>query len=848
MTRTKIRRHFPAALAVTVALISALPDAGSAQGSSNAAIAGAVTDAEGRPLSGVVVAIDELGLSVTTNATGRYVLARIPLGAHTLRFHRIGYFAYQVVVTVSADTLVTADAVLEPQPVELGTVIVEGASRAPDRLVDAPMALEVVRPATAGTVSLTGQPARALARVPGLDVAQVSSSDFNINARGFNTMLGRKMLVLQDGRDLAVSAVGAPQWGALSEPLEDLSRIEVIRGPGSALYGANAYNGIISMTTPYARDVIGAKLTIGGGERGTARADARYAAVWGGNRFGVRVNGGYTRTADWSRSRTRNDGADWAEEYAPATATQPTKPSPETTPLFGQTKDSTTGEAIGTPDPFITLYGSGRVDYYKADRSVLTLEGGTARMENAVWMTGNNRTEAPNVLRPWARFAWQWDETSISTWYSGASYPMVALGTGAQSYNSERVFHVESRTSHAIGGEAGRFVVGGSVQDNATDSRGTILPVALDDRHDQYFGAFGQLEYRVGHVRAIGALRWDDSNLHPAQLSPRGALIVNVSPNQSLRVTMDRAFLAPSLVLLFSRRPGTPKKQNLLPIEDSLRADAAVGPALVNVPLGRLFDNSAAVPESSFGNPGLVPQRITSYGLGYKGQFGWRAFITVDVYAARIHDFLTGLLPAATTGINPAFVPWTAPTSVPDSSRALVDSAVSNALNALTDANVRNGLTRLENGTTAVVLSFGNGGTVDEWGLELGANVSLTHELFVSTSYTWYDSKIHQAFPDDVVSPNTPENKGTIALDYKRVGSIDLSLEARFVESYVWKTGIWIGTVPASQNVDMSGGYQLNPHLRVFASATNIFGEQRFEVYGGAVIGRRVLAGLTSTF
>jgi outer membrane receptor for ferrienterochelin and colicins len=827
------------------ALIGAFPQPASPQGSGNATIAGVVSDAAGRPLSGVIVAIEELGLSVTTNATGRYSLARIPPGAHSLRFHRIGYVTYEAGVTVATDTLVTADAVLLSQPVELGAVTVEGASRAPDRLVDAPTALEVVRPATAGMVSLTGQPPRALARVPGLDVAQVSSSEFNINARGFNTMLSRKMLVLQDGRDLSVSAVGNQQWGALSEPLEDLSRIEVIRGPGSALYGANAYNGIISITTPDARDVLGAKVTIGGGERGTARADTRYAAVLGGNRVGVRVNGGYTRTADWSRSRTRNDGADWAEEYAPVTSTRPTKPNPEKTPLFGQTKDSVTGEALGTPDPFMTIYGSGRVDYYRADRSVLTLEGGTARMENAVWMSGNARTEAPHVLRPWARLAWQSDETSLSTWYSGASYPMVALSSGAQTYNSEHVFHAEAHTSHAIGGEAGRLVVGGSVQDNATDSRGTILPVALDDRHDQYYGAFGQLEYRVGHVRAIGALRWDDSNLHPAQLSPRGALIVNVTPNQSLRLTVDRAFFTPSLVLLFARRLGSPPKQNLLPIENSLRADSAVGPALVNVPPGTLFDNSAAVPESALGNPGLVPQRITSYGLGYKGQFGWRAFITVDLYAARINDFLTGLLPAGTTGINPAFVPWTAPTSVPDSSRALVEAAVSNAL---TDPTVRNGLTRLENGTTAVVLTFGNAGTVDEWGLELGANVSLTHELLVSTSYTWYDSRIHQAFPDDVVSPNTPQNKGTLALDYKRVGSIDLSLEARFVESYVWKTGIWNGTIPASQTVNMSGGYQLNPHLRVFASATNVFGEQRFEVYGGAVIGRRVLAGLTSTF
>ncbi len=66
---------------------------------------------------------------------------------------------------------------------------------------------------------------------------------------------------------------------------------------------------------------------------------------------------------------------------------------------------------------------------------------------------------------------------------------------------------------------------------------------------------------------------------------------------------------------------------------------------------------------------------MTSYEIGYKGQFGRRVFITLDAYDAHMENFITGLLPAGTTGVNPDFKPWTAPPEVPASSRAEVEAA-----------------------------------------------------------------------------------------------------------------------------------------------------------------------------
>jgi iron complex outermembrane receptor protein len=811
-------------------------------------VTGRVTRTDGSPLAGVVVTILDTRQSATTNPSGRYVLARVPLGERVLLFQLIGYAPDTMRVTVAAGGPSTADTALETRPVTLGGVLVEGVSRAPDRVIDAPAAVDVVRAFTGEPLSLTAELPLAVADVPGLTVVQSGVNDFNVNARGFNTTLSRKMLVMQDGRDLATVLVIRQTWGALSEPLEDLGRIEVIRGPGSALYGPNAFNGVISITTPAARDVVGTKLSVGAGELGSMRADLRQAGVWLQGRLGYRVNLGYSRSDDWTRSRTAKDLSDWRQEYASATATPPTSPGAERLPLIGQTTDPVSGRAHGTPDPLVTAYGSARLDYYAANGSTVTVEGGAAQEDNAVYVVGPGRNQVPRLLRPWARVAWNADRGTLAAWYTGLFLPegQIRLSNGTKNDNTENILHLEGHRNYRFGGGAGRAVLGTSVQENILDSKGTILKATDDDRRDRYYGAFAQVEYQVGHARIIGAARWDDGNLLTPQLSPKGALVVSVAGNQTLRLSVGRAFLTPNLVSLFQAVPVGPAK-NLTAIEDQLRADPAVGPALIAVAPGKLFDNSAAVPESAFGNPRLMPQTVVSYEVGYKAQLGWRAFLTVDAYRARLHDFTTGLLPAGTTGLNPTYRPWTAPPEVPEGSRATLEEAVYDSL-AARDVRQAQGLTRLPNGTTAIVQSYGNAGTVDEWGVELGSTISLTRTLTFSGSYTWFDFAIRENRLRDVLAANTPGHESTMALAYTGWQGITLQLSARFVAGYHWTSGVWDGDIPARETVNLQAGCRLNSHIALYANVTNLLDQRRFEFYGGSVIGRRVLAGMTSTF
>ena len=104
-----------------------------------------------------------------------------------------------------------------------------------------------------------------LRMVPGLDVAQINGSTWAISARGFNQQFSNKLLVMIDRRVVYTSTFAGVFWDVLDLPLGDIDRIEVIRGPGGTIWGANAVNGVISIFTKKAAETRGAMLEAGGG-------------------------------------------------------------------------------------------------------------------------------------------------------------------------------------------------------------------------------------------------------------------------------------------------------------------------------------------------------------------------------------------------------------------------------------------------------------------------------------------------------------------------------------------------------------------------------------------------------
>jgi iron complex outermembrane receptor protein len=160
---------------------------------------------------------------------------------------------------------------------------------------------EPLRDAAAAVSVLTNEAIRrsgaesipdALRLVPGIHVGQQTASSWAVSARGFSSITSEKLLVLSDTRSIYTPLFSGVQWDVQDFLLEDVERVEVIRGPGAALWGANAVNGVINITTRSARDTHGTYVEAGTGTFDRARIAARYGGETAGG-LHYRVFGKY---------------------------------------------------------------------------------------------------------------------------------------------------------------------------------------------------------------------------------------------------------------------------------------------------------------------------------------------------------------------------------------------------------------------------------------------------------------------------------------------------------------------------------------------------------------------------
>ena len=202
----------------------------------------------------------------------------------------------QAIAADAPDTTPTTTAtnkvnVMEMDLTELMKIPVFSPSKRPQKLSDAAAAIFVITQEDIRRSGATSIP-EALRLAPGLEVARQDSHTWAISSRGFNDEFANQLLVLIDGRSVYTPLFAGVYWDVQDLVLEDINRIEVIRGPGASLWGANAVNGVINITTKSAKDTQGLLISGGAGNEERGFGSIRYGGKIGKNAF-YRVYGKY---------------------------------------------------------------------------------------------------------------------------------------------------------------------------------------------------------------------------------------------------------------------------------------------------------------------------------------------------------------------------------------------------------------------------------------------------------------------------------------------------------------------------------------------------------------------------
>ncbi len=775
---------------------------------SRSAIAGRVMRQDGSPLAGVMVLVRETGDIQYAGTDGRYNFSPLKPGSYTLLLSLGGYSVAESASVRDGQTTVLETRVDWPLTF-VESLVVSAASRQVEPIGEAPAAvttldsLEIARQSTSGQLPLL------LAAAPGVYVAQSGLYDFNVNARGFNDMVNRRVATQIDGRDASMPQVmGYTDWASLAFALGEVEQIEFVRGPGGALYGVGALNGVLSIRTKAPADSLGGKARVTFGELNTARVDARHAAALGRGWY-VKALGGYQRAADFARSRNES------VEYAPDLLHM------EAVPLV---RDRTE-----------LAYGSVRVDKTLTSGTIV-VEGGTVSKEGQVTLTNLGRYQATDSSFPWVRGAFRSARWNVSGAYTSASIQdQVGLSSGGSTYQAAYNVQVDTLTNRSFRAGQGRWLGGVSYARQRVDSAN---PEGVQTNYEHPESAdsgsiFGQIDYKfTTQLKTALAGRLDASTLSRTTFSPRAALIYEIRPGHPIRLSFSHAYKSPTIAEQRLRAP-------IAPPLDLSAIERALAPILGGTPLG--FDT---IPVLAVGNDHLDVEEITSVEAGYSVLVARRTFLQASYYRNHVSTFTSGLLPQVGTSLgrlNPSFGPYEPPGSL----SAAAASAVNRALAAALPPSLLDSMSNLPDGSPVfAVLSEANFGKADTQGLELSATAHLNGGWRLDASYALFDFHVANVPADVPLLPNTPRHQTAVGVAYV-TRQFDAGLRYRWVDAFEWVSGVYAGPVPAYGVADLQMNYPLTARLTVGVDVANLLDHAHYEMFGGDLLHRRALAHAT---
>lgn len=452
---------------------------------------------------------------------------------------------------------------------------VTSVSKEPEPYLQAPAAIDVI---TSDEIRRSGASSlpEALRLADNLDIAQQNASNWAISSRGFNANLANKLLVLIDGRAVYTPLYGGVLWNVQDTVLEDIDRVEVISGPGGTLWGANAVNGVINVTTKSAKDTQGLYLEeAGGGTRLRDQTEVRYGTTAAPGVY-MRVYGQYT---------------DHGPEVLPSGA--------------------------GAADSWNMARGGFRVDSEAVPQTALTLQGDIYDGSEYLGAVGVARQSGGNLLGRWSHSASDgsnmtlqlyYDRTHLSQpfaaspanppYYSG--FPAAALTDNLDTYDVDFQDHLQrGGRQELVWGLGYRFT-------HEVDNDLSVVRFSPPILNLNLYSGFVQDEIALcENLRLTLGTKLEHNDYTGFELEPSARLQWNLTPRQTLWAAVSRAVRTPS------------RYDRALEVPTGL----VHPPGLYQFPADYLK-----------GSANFTSETVIAYELGYRAQIGEKVSASVSAF------------------------------------------------------------------------------------------------------------------------------------------------------------------------------------------------------------------------
>lgn len=422
---------------------------------------------------------------------------------------------------------VAADDLTQLSIEDLMDVEIFSASKKTQKLLDTPAAAFVITREDIRRSGATSIP-EVLRMAPGVEVTQISASEWAISIRGFNNRFADNLLVLIDGRSVYTPLFSGVYWGAQGVLLEDVESIEVVRGPGGALWGANAVNGVINIRTRQARDTQGGLATVLEGNQ-EHNAAFRYGGRLGENGHYRVYAKGFRRDA--SRDAEGDPAHDAWDQVQGGFRTDWTLSGQDELTLQGDFYD-------GQPDQTLTI-------------TALTPPSTTV-VNDSVDLRGGN------LLLRWKRRLGADSEWILQSYYDSTERREVDL--------DQRIDTFDLEFQHRFPWGERQDITWGLGYRSVQDDLDGTFTVSFDPTHlhTQLYSAFVQDEIRLrDDVRLTLGSKFEHNDYTGFEIQPTARLLWKVDPQQSVWGAVSRAVRTPSrsdadIRINVAAVPGTP--------------------------------------------------------------------------------------------------------------------------------------------------------------------------------------------------------------------------------------------------------------------------------------------------